>query len=228
MNLQMLLLGIGGICLWYWPAMRPPSFQRSAGPKPWTEPADRSIGIGELELLARHISALVSGGASEGELWRSVSIVNRDSALSGLAADCAARAAAGLGVSPVFRAVAERTPVRDPARAAAIELAACLELASRNGMPIAEVLERLAGHLDSAADARALQRTAMAGPSATAALLGWLPLLGLAAGYLMGLDPIRVLTSGPLGWLALVAGGVLLLLGRLWMSGLLRSAGTVR
>ncbi|MBQ1443051.1 MAG: type II secretion system F family protein [Renibacterium sp.] len=228
MNLQVLLLGLGGICLWYWPMTHPAGLRRGAGSKPQAGSAGQPVRIGEFELFVRHVSALLSGGSGEVDLWRAVAASNRDSAVANLAEACAARAAAGLGTAPVFRNIAERAPQRDPVRTAAIEFAACLELAARNGVPMAEVLERLAGHLDSAAEVRGLQRIAMAGPSATAALLGWLPLLGLASGYLMGLDPLGVLMSSPLGWAALIAGGGLLLLGRFWMSALLRSAGTVR
>lgn len=227
MSLQVLLLGGFGAWLLYWPGAdlgrRPARGRLNSG-----KVARERISIDEFELFVRQISALLSGGVNEFELWRSLAAVNRPSGVAGLAEECAVRSSAGLASSAVFRELAAGMPARDPVRVAAVELAACVELASRNGVPMAEVMGRLAGHLDAAAEVRGLQRTAMAGPAATATLLSWLPVLGLAAGYLMGIDPIGASMSSPLGLVAFVIGLVLLAAGRLWMSALLRSAGARR
>lgn len=105
-----------------------------------------------------------------------------------------------------------------------LDLAACLEVSERSGAPLAEVLGRYAVQLESALDAAAARDTALAGPKATAKLLSWLPLFGLALGYLTGAQPLEVLL-GSLPGLALLGIGLsLMVLGRLWSSRLVAAA----
>lgn len=228
MNIPVFLMAMLGAAFWYWPVARPVAPQRTYSLMFRRRTSPSAVSSQEFESMVRQISALLSGGANELVLWRSISAVNRPSAVANLADECVTRVGAGLASSVVFQAAAGKMPSRDPARTASVELAACLETAARNGVPLIEVMDRLAGHLDAAAELRALQRTAMAGPKATAVLLGWLPVLGLAAGYLIGVDPIAALTASPLGLLAVTLGVGLLIAGRLWMSALLRAAGAKR
>jgi tight adherence protein B len=67
----------------------------------------------------------------------------------------------------------------------------------------------------------------LAGPLATARLVGWLPVAGLGLGMLMGVDVVGTLLGGMLGWAILVAGVGLLLGGRLWTRSLTRRAAPV-
>ena len=55
----------------------------------------------------------------------------------------------------------------------------------------------------------------LAGPRATAAVLRWLPGIGLLMGIAMGADPIGWLFGNPLGLACLVAGVTLSVLGSL-------------
>ena len=71
------------------------------------------------------------------------------------------------------------------------ELAACFDAAEASGCPLADVLARFAAHLETADDAEAARRTALAGPRATVRLLTWLPLSGLG--------PRRAARRGPGG-----------------------------
>lgn len=103
-------------------------------------------------------------------------------------------------------------------------LAAC-RLTHEIGAPLAEVLERCAAGITEAGHARAARAVALAGPRATARLLGWLPLIGLGLGAAVGADPLDVLLSGGLGSACLVLGVVLMLAGRWWVSTLVRVAG---
>jgi tight adherence protein B len=72
-------------------------------------------------------------------------------------------------------------------------------LADQTGAPLADLLERVE------ADARALDRiravaaAQAAGTRATAWLLAALPAGGIALGYAIGADPLRVLLHTPLG-----------------------------
>lgn len=78
-------------------------------------------------------------------------------------------------------------------------VAALRRLADQTGAPLADLLER------AAADARATERirtvaaAQAAGAQATAWLLAGLPAGGIALGYAIGADPLRVLLHTPLG-----------------------------
>ncbi|MFE4229758.1 hypothetical protein ACFRJ8_17940 [Arthrobacter sp. NPDC056886] len=104
------------------------------------------------------------------------------------------------------------------------ELAACFDTAEASGCPLADVLARLAAHLETEDDAEAARQTALAGPRATVRLLTWLPLSGLALGLLLGVDPVATLLGNPWGLGALAAGAALTAVGRLWSSRLVRAA----
>jgi tight adherence protein B len=156
----------------------------------------------------------------------------------------AAAQAASLGLSPVpvFRsAAASSRPTRTGRRNSATpgtggtgdqlsmerlwsELAACVSVSERSGAPLAGVLGRYAAQLEGGLDQQASRETAMAGPRATVRLLTWLPVGGLALGYVLGADPLAVLAGSPLGWLAAAAGLALALMGRVWSRTLVRQA----
>ncbi|MBP3042544.1 hypothetical protein KKR91_14805 [Arthrobacter jiangjiafuii] len=158
----------------------------------------------------------------------------------------AAAQAASLGLSPVpvFLAAAGKTrrgpgsrspklkdrPGRSRARGTEIpgglwvELAACVRVSERSGAPLAGVLDRYAGQLESSLDQQAARDTALAGPQATVRLLTWLPVGGFGLGYLLGADPVGVLLGSPMGWFAAAAGIALSVIGRLWSAALVRQA----
>ncbi|WP_088284540.1 type II secretion system F family protein [Kineosporia sp. A_224] len=103
-------------------------------------------------------------------------------------------------------------------------LAVATAVSDRTGAPAADCVDRLSAAVRSelaAADERA---AALAGPQATAQVLGWLPAAGLALGALVGADPVRVLLlTGP-GRLCLAAGLLLWVTGRAWSGALVRRA----
>ena len=103
-------------------------------------------------------------------------------------------------------------------------IAAC-RLTHELGAPLAEVLQRCAEGLTEAGHARAARAVALAGPRATARLLGWLPVLGLVLGAGIGADPVAVLLGGGLGSACLLAGVALMVAGRRWVVALERAAG---
>jgi tight adherence protein B len=104
------------------------------------------------------------------------------------------------------------------------QLAACFDIAEASGCPLADVLTRFAAQLEAEDDADAARQTALAGPRATVRLLGWLPLLGLGLGMLLGVDPVRILLGTPYGMAALATGVVLAAAGRIWSARLIRAA----
>lgn len=105
----------------------------------------------------------------------------------------------------------------------AAALAAC-RLASRTGAPLAEVIDVVVGGIAEAVEAEELRRTALAGPRATARLLAWLPVGGIALGTMLGADPVGVLLGGSVGGLCLLCGGVLFFAGRRWVAALVNDA----
>ncbi|MCA4135057.1 hypothetical protein [Arthrobacter sp. M4] len=140
----------------------------------------------------------------------------------------AARGAAALGapIADTIRTAAMRSIRGHSAkeRRVWIEIAACFDVAETSGCPLANVLARFAAQLEAERDSEAARRTALAGPRATVKLLGWLPLMGLGLGTLLGVDPLGVLMGSPGGAAALAAGLVLTIAGRAWSSKLVRAA----
>lgn len=118
-------------------------------------------------------------------------------------------------------AVGSGTAVHD-GRVAAV-LAAC-RVADELGAPLAPTLDLVAAALAADAQAEAEIAAALAGPRASARLVGWLPVLGLLLGLAIGADPVAVLTSGGAGTAAGVAGLVALVGGRWWTASLVRRA----
>jgi tight adherence protein B len=89
-------------------------------------------------------------------------------------------------------------------------------LAERTGAPAADLIERIERDARAADRARASAAAEAAGAQATALLLAALPLGGIALGYAIGADPLRILLHTPLG--AACAGSAVLLQsgGLLW------------
>jgi tight adherence protein B len=134
----------------------------------------------------------------------------------------------GLGVADALRGEGNGTVGDNLLRRLWTDLAACWEVSELTGAPLAVLLENYAGHLQQELDLAAARRTALAGPRATSGLLGWLPLLGLGLGVLMGVDPFGLLLGTPAGWMVLAAGAGLMVLGRFWSGRLVARAAGAR
>ncbi|WP_240630101.1 type II secretion system F family protein [Specibacter cremeus] len=206
---------------------------RTAGRRrpPRTAAADEA-GAGMVRLV-RQLAALLAAGRSGPRLWEDLATVleGADPCSPHAPVVRAVERVTGMGLS-AGDAIRATCAVSTPGGAAAHRsdlvawrsLAACLDVSAASGAPLAAVLTRFAASLESDMDAAAQRRTALAGPRATVRLLTWLPVLGLALGMAMGVDPVRVLTSTPVGWAAAAAGLTLMLLGRWWSTRLIVSA----
>ncbi|CAM5783873.1 type II secretion system F family protein [Cellulomonas persica] len=128
----------------------------------------------------------------------------------------------GTGARARRGGVAARERQRLVERATAVVVAA--RTAHELGAPLVGVLERVTESLAADAAERDDLEAALAGPRATARVLGWLPLLGVALGTLLGADPVGVLLGGGLGTTAGLLGVLLLVVGRRWTAHLLASA----
>lgn len=103
-------------------------------------------------------------------------------------------------------------------------VAAASRLARHTGAPLAEVLEAVAlvqrelDHLDLRLEA------ALAGPQASAHVLRWLPVGGLALAALVEVRVLTFMVGSPLGWTLLGIAGVLWWAGQRWTRACLASA----
>ena len=104
------------------------------------------------------------------------------------------------------------------------EIAAAYKVASVVGAPLADSLRGIAVALRDAHEAADDVRVALAEPAGTARLMGWLPLVALGLGALLGFDMLGTLITNPLGIASLVAGGILLGLARRWTGRLIARA----
>ncbi|MHA7276934.1 type II secretion system F family protein [Arthrobacter sp. HLT1-21] len=213
-------------------------------------PVDRSVDPLELPLFIHQLTALLHAGRSPHQLWQDMAVVysaadteRAAGAGPGFGAHASPvlwaaqqAAAIGEGVPEVLRraAVSQSTDGRwrpgrartPPANGVGLwrDLAVCLEISERSGAPLADVLGRYAAQLDQSLDAAAARATALAGPAATARLLGWLPFFGLGLGYLTGAQPLAILLGSVPGLVLLGVGVSLMVLGRLWSGRLVAAA----
>lgn len=144
-----------------------------------------------------------------------------------------AAAHVGMPVSVTLGRLARATPDTSDrelahwARSVSTQLAACWEISERSGASLSRALTGLADSVESQLDARAARESALAGPRATVRVLAWLPVLALGLGTLMGTDPVTTLITTPWGRVALAAGAVLTVVGKIWTRQLLRHAEAV-
>lgn len=89
-------------------------------------------------------------------------------------------------------------------------------LAIATGCPIAGPVSNLEFDAQSQRQHNRQIDALLAGPNATAALLAALPIFGLVMGSAIGANPLRVLTSTPIGGVALIIGTALTVTGMLW------------
>jgi len=95
-------------------------------------------------------------------------------------------------------------------------------MADRTGAPLADLLERVAADARATDRIKALAAAQAAGAQATAWLLAALPAAGIALGYGIGADPLRVLLHTPLG-AGCTAGAIALQVGGLvWADRIIR------
>jgi len=103
-------------------------------------------------------------------------------------------------------------------------LAASVQVAETTGAPLLSVLDGLAEGLRAQQRQQREVAVVLAGPRATARLLGFLPLVGILLGSSIGARPVAVLLGGPLGWGCLGCGLGLDAAGLVWVARLARDA----
>ncbi|WP_019181617.1 type II secretion system F family protein [Microbacterium yannicii] len=105
------------------------------------------------------------------------------------------------------------------------DVAAAWRVATTVGAPLAESLRGLAVALRDAQEAADDVRIALAEPAGTARLMGWLPLVAVGLGAVLGFDTFGMLLGQPLGVVCLIAGAALIIGAQAWSRLLVRRAG---
>jgi len=130
--------------------------------------------------------------------------------LRDLAEACTAPAAQGDAPDLLTRAA--RTPGREGLAA----LAACWRATERHGVALTDAVGGIEDGLRAEQQRRLSLTAELAGVRATAALLGVLPVLGLALGSALGANPLRTMLTQPVGEACLLVGFLLEVAGLRW------------
>jgi hypothetical protein len=163
--------------------------------------AERGPG-GDVRVVVMQVVALLRAGSSPGASWSRAVGVGVD--LTGVP-----------DVDGLTRVLGARH---------AEAVVAATRLALDVGAPLGRVLEQVAGTLVAEAESRAEREAALAGPRTTGRLLMWLPIVGGLLGWALGADPVGTATDGGIGSLAVGAGLMLLVAGRVWSDRLVAAA----
>lgn len=113
--------------------------------------------------------------------------------------------------------------LEDDASSSVRRLNWCLQLSARSGAPLAEVFDQLAQDVEADLNAHQSFEAAMAGPRATTKLLTWLPIVGLGAGFMLGIDVVDTLLSSTAAQASFVGGILLWSANRIWCKKLLNA-----
>jgi tight adherence protein B len=103
-------------------------------------------------------------------------------------------------------------------------LASAWFVATEAGAPLGRCLSDIADSLRAVGQVEREVEAALSGPAATTRLVTALPAVSVVSGWVLGLDTIAVLVGSFAGITCLVAGLVLMVLGRAWSSLLVRRA----
>lgn len=188
-----------------------------ARPVAWSAPPlrrprrDTGGADGRLAAALVEVASLLRAGLTPADAWsRALGVPVADRVPT--VAQLAGRTAAG-------RRRAGRRGAPGPPLEAVV---AAARVADELGAPLAAVLDQVAAAIAAQAEAAADVDAALAGPRASARVLGWLPALGIALGAALGADPVGVLLDGGIGTAAGVLGALLVAVGHAWSAALLR------
>ncbi|MFE7570332.1 type II secretion system F family protein [Streptomyces sp. NPDC057539] len=172
--------------------------------------ADRIVALcgtaaGELRAGMQPTQALLAAAGSTGGLGSAEGIVLAAARFGGDVPDALRKAA------------------REPGADGLVGLAACWRVAVDGGAGLAAGLDRLDAALRAEREQREGLRAQLSGAWATVTVLALLPVVGLALGWALGADPLRVLLHTPAGLGCLVVGGLLEGAGLWWAARIVRT-----
>jgi len=182
--------------------------------------------IEEVAAVAQRLAVLLSAGVSPVSAWEYLVPVPSD-ARPEPASDRVVRAAAQAGSrgDSIADAVAvEARALGGQAGDAWLGLAAAWAVATEAGAPLAVCLRELAASFRTLGQLHRDLQVALAGPTATAKMVMWLPLVGILFGSVLGFNTLQTLFLTVPGLICLAVGGLLMLAGARWNRRLVRSA----
>lgn len=136
---------------------------------------------------------------------------------------CLTKAGVAAGLHGDVAAVLHREG-RASDSAALLTLSACWQVAAHTGAGLAAGADPAAQVARSEDRIRAEVQQELAGPRATARLLGLLPVLGIGLGALLGAQPLSWLLGSGVGRIFLVLGLAFMLAGHLWVQRIIARA----
>lgn len=176
----------------------------------------RRVGDAEVLALLDALGPALGAGLTPGEALRAATTAQSGGALVRILSPVTQAADEGRSTGAAWDRVAERTGHRDLAA-----LARAWSVSERLGCALSQAVEQTARTCRDRTQAQQRVASATAGTRATSTLLTLLPLGGVAVAPMLGLDPVR-LYGTPVAMACLLAGGLLILLGRWivqWMIG---------
>jgi tight adherence protein B len=172
--------------------------------------------VEELASVVQRLSVLLAAGVSPASAWTYVDSSSHAALVE------AVIASSGGSISSAIVAGASALPESEQEFARG--LAAAWQVATDAGAPLARSLANFAATLRSLADAEREVQVALAGPTATARLVLFLPVVGILFGLLLGFNTLGTLfTTGP-GLFCLVTGAALLVGAGKWNRRMVRGA----
>ena len=97
-------------------------------------------------------------------------------------------------------------------------------LAVKSGGSVSAAMQALGEVFLVTAKHRREIELAFAGPRATARLVAWLPVVGLALAQLFGLNPLLAIFTKPIASISLAIGVILLFVGRIWTKSIVETS----
>ena len=194
--------------------------------------------LGEVATLTQRLAVLLSAGVAPASAWRYVAGSAPGPGATAPRSDRrppSASGSAGVVAAAVARSEGDPAATTHGILAAAAGLprleaegwrglAACWQVATIAGAPLAAALRDYARCLRSLADAQRDAAVALAAPAATARLVMALPPVGVLFGAALGFDTLRTLFATALGLTCLVIGAGLMWLAARWNRRLVRAA----
>ncbi|MEJ3404907.1 type II secretion system F family protein [Rathayibacter sp. YIM 133350] len=173
--------------------------------------------VEEVAAIAQRLAVLLGAGVPPPSAWGYVADGSRNPVV--LAAARAAKLGGDVG-GAMIDAVSG-----GEAASAWTALAAAWRVASQVGAPLAGTLRSLAASLRAVGRLQRELRVALAGPRATARMVGFLPAVAVIFGAVLGFDTLHALFATTPGLVCLIAGVGIMVLGHRWSSRLVRRAG---
>ncbi|MDI9883791.1 type II secretion system F family protein [Streptomyces sp. HNM0645] len=197
------------------------------------------VGAVAVPLLGRRLRAFERGRTRDGRAGAVIALCGfvagelRAGSQPGRALLAAGRATGALGAAEAAVLAAARfggdVPAElrrasgEPGAEGLAGLAACWLVAVDSGAGLATGIDRLEAALRAEQEQRDSLRARLAGAWSTVVVLALLPAIGLALGWALGADPLRVLLHSPAGLGCLLVGCLLEAVGLYWATRIVRA-----